>query len=130
MNHLVSPLLLSLRVALVRGLDTNDAPRAQWLFEALKFYVEFHREHEGLEGCVVNDVLPIAALLQPDVLTFQPARITVDLDSGDARGRTREAPDGVAALVAREVRVDAVRALLSARVFRWATAELPVEASA
>jgi len=121
---------LVLSTADVSRLGANDAPRAQWLFEALKFYVEFHREHEGLEGCVVNDVLPIAALLQPDVLTFQPARITVDLDSGDARGRTREAPDGVAALVAREVRVDAVRALLSARVFRWATAELPVEASA
>ena len=114
----------------VSRLGANDAPRAQWLFEALKFYVEFHREHEGLEGCVVNDVLPIAALLQPDVLTFQPARIAVDLDAGDTRGRTREAPDGAAALVAREVRVDAVRALLSARVFRWATAELPVEASA
>jgi purine nucleosidase len=119
-----------LSAADVSRLGANDNSRAQTLFEALRFYVEFHRTHEGLDGCVVNDVLPIAALLDPDVLTFEPVRIAVDLDSDDARGRTREAPDGSAALVAREVRVDAVRALLSDRVFRWATAELPVEAHA
>jgi len=84
--------------------------------------VEFHRDHEGLEGCVVNDVLPIAALLDPGVLAFQPARIVVDLDDDERRGRTREAPDGAAALVARDVKVDVVRALLSARVLSWAMA--------
>jgi len=113
---------LVLSAAEVNRLDTNDAPRAQWLSDALRFYVEFHRDHEGLEGCVVNDVLPIAALLDPGVLAFQPARIVVDLDDDERRGRTREAPDGAAALVARDVKVEAVRALLSARVLSWAMA--------
>jgi len=118
-----------LSAADVSRLGASEAPRARWLFEALRFYVEFHRDHEGLEGCVVNDVLPIAALLEPTVLTFQPVRIAIDLNEDDRRGRTREAKDGVAALFAREVQVDAVRSLLSKRVFRWATAAEPAGAA-
>lgn len=99
-----------------------EAPLARWLHDALRFYVEFHHRYEGLDGCIVNDVLPIAALIRPDVLTFQPLRLVVELEPGDNRGRTRVDPDGARARVARAVRAGPVRALLFERVLPWAAA--------
>src|SRR6267378_7233270 len=55
------------------------AQHAPWLHDALRFYVEFHRKQEGLDGAVINDVLAIAYLLQPEVLTFSDLRLTVDV---------------------------------------------------
>jgi inosine-uridine nucleoside N-ribohydrolase len=89
---------------------------APWLHDALRFYVEFHRTHEGLEGAVVNDVLAIAYLLQPDVLTFSDLRLAVGVDDGVNRGRTRLDPKGSLARVAMEVRPAPVRRLLFERV--------------
>jgi purine nucleosidase len=109
----------------VARLGRTGVSLARWLHEALRFYVEFHQRHEGLEGCVVNDVLPIAALLQPDTVTFTPLRIAVDLADDERRGRTRVAPDGAQVLVATEVRIPAIRALLSERVFRRAATPAP-----
>ncbi|MEX2156653.1 MAG: nucleoside hydrolase [Gemmatimonadales bacterium] len=89
---------------------------APWLHDALRFYVEFHRKQEGLEGAVVNDVLAIAYLLQPDVLTFSDLRLAVGLDDGVNRGRTRLDPKGSLARVAMEVHPAPVRRLLFERV--------------
>jgi purine nucleosidase len=110
----------------VRRLGATDTARARWLFDALRFYVEFHREHEGLDGCVINDVVAVAALLDPSMVRFEPARIVVDRDDDERRGRTRVAPEGAAASVARDVNVQRMRTLLSERVFRWAAASGPV----
>jgi purine nucleosidase len=118
---------LVLDAADVARLGRTGAPFARWLHDALRFYVEFHREHEGLEGCVINDVLPIAALVQPDTVTFEPLRVAVDTADDERRGRTRVAPDGAQVLVATKVRIPAIRALLSERVFR---AAIPVPAGA
>ncbi len=98
-------------------------PLAHWLHEALRFYVEFHRAYEKLEGAVVNDVLAIAALLQPDVLSFREVRLRVDLESGDNRGRTVVDSEGVRARVAMEVRAEPVRRLLFERVLPWLVGE-------
>jgi purine nucleosidase len=113
----------------VARLGRTGVPLARWLHEALRFYVEFHQRHEGLEGCVVNDVLPVAALLQPDTVTFTPLRIAVDLADDERRGRTRVAPDGAQVLVATQVRIPAIRALLSERVFRRAATPAPTAES-
>lgn len=89
---------------------------APWLHDALRFYVEFHRKQEGLEGAVVNDVLAIAYLVQPDVLTFSDLRLAVGLDDGVNRGRTRLDPKGSLTRVAMEVHPAPVRRLLFERV--------------
>jgi purine nucleosidase len=109
----------------VARLGRTGVPLARWMHEALRFYVEFHREHEGLEGCVLNDVLPIAALIRPDTVTFKPFRVAVDLSDDERRGRTHVAPDGAEVLVATEVRIPAIRTLLSERVFRRAAMPPP-----
>jgi inosine-uridine nucleoside N-ribohydrolase len=68
---------------------------------------------------VVNDVLVIAALIDPSVLVFQPSRLTVSLDDGDERGRTVVDPEGWRVRVATTVRAEAVRRMLFERVLPW-----------
>ena len=41
---------------------------AHWFHDALRFYLEFHKQYEKLDGCVINDILPVAALIRPEVL--------------------------------------------------------------
>jgi inosine-uridine nucleoside N-ribohydrolase len=95
----------------------NEVERLDgWLQDALRFYVEFHRKYERLEGAVVNDVLAIAVLLQPDVLSFRDLRLRVDLNDGEMRGRTRLDPRGSLVRVAMDVRPEPVRRLLFERV--------------
>jgi purine nucleosidase len=88
----------------------------RWLADALRFYVEFHRQYEKLDGCVVNDVVPIAALIDPAVLGWSPLRVAVRLPDGDERGRTVVDPEGPRVRVATTVRPELVRELLFARV--------------
>jgi len=92
------------------------ASSSPWLHDALRFYLEFHRKQEGLDGAVINDVLAIAYLLQPDVLTFSDLRLTVDLSDGQSRGRTKLDPKGSFTRVAVEVRPPPVRRVLFERV--------------
>jgi inosine-uridine nucleoside N-ribohydrolase len=47
----------------VDRLRTSNDRLVAWLGEALRFYVEFHKSQERLDGCVVNDVLPIGELI-------------------------------------------------------------------
>jgi len=71
------------------------AEHAHWIQDALRFYVDFHKQQE---------------------------RLVVDLDDGEHRGHTRIDSKEVGPLVkvATEVDVSMVRPLLSERVFRWA----------
>lgn len=108
----------------IARLGQVDDPTAHWLFDALRFYLDFHRQYDKLEGCVINDILPIAALLQPDVLTFEPSRLRVGLETGDQRGRTKVDPDGARVQVATAVRAEAVRALMFERVLPWVAGSL------
>ena len=112
------------RKVIMKGNEVERlAQHSPWLHDALRFYVEFHRKQEGLDGAVINDVLAIAYLLQPEVLTFSDLRLSVDLDDGQSRGRTRLDPKGSFARVAMEVHVPPVRRLLFDRVLAGALAE-------
>jgi inosine-uridine nucleoside N-ribohydrolase len=91
--------------------------RDRWLRDALRFYVEFHRQYEQFEGCVINDPLAVAAVLRPGALEDEEVEVMVDLSDGVLRGRTYAAPGGRPARFAVRVDVPAVRALLDERVF-------------
>src|SRR5437879_8659754 len=90
----------------VTRLAHSSSPLARWIHDALRFYVEFHKQAEGLDGCIVNDVLPIAALIRPEALEFEEQRLVVDLGKeegegkgkagggGDRGGGTRARPEG------------------------------------
>ena len=105
------------RKLVIRGNEVNRlAEQSPWLYDALRFYVEFHKKEEGLDGAVINDVLAIAYLIQPDVLTFSDLRLAVNLDDGQSRGRTKVDSKGSFTRVAMEVRPAPVRRLLFERV--------------
>ncbi len=105
------------RKLVIKGNEVERlAQQSPWLHDALRFYVEFHKKQEGLDGAVINDVLAIAYLIQPDVLTFSDLRLTVDLDDGQSRGRTKLNPKGSFTRVAMEVHPPPVRRMLFERV--------------
>lgn len=104
------------RKLIMKGSEVERlAHHAPWLHDALRFYVEFHQKQEGLDGAVINDVLAIAYLLQPDVLTFSDLRLSVGLDDGQSRGRTKLDPKGSFVRVAMDVHPTPVRRLLFER---------------
>ena len=112
------------RKLVIRGNEVERlAQHTPWLHDALRFYVEFHKKQEGLDGAVINDVLAIAYLLQPNVLTFSDLRLVVDLDDGQSRGRTKLNQKGSFARVAMEVHTPPVRRLLFERVLAGALIE-------
>ncbi len=105
------------RKLVIKGNEVERlAQQSPWLHDALRFYVEFHKKQEGLDGAVINDVLAIAYLIQPDVLTFSDLRLTVDLDDGQSRGRTKLDSKGSFTRVAMEVHPPPVRRMLFERV--------------
>ena len=113
------------RKLVIKGNEVERlAAHSPWLYDALRFYVEFHKKQEGLDGAVINDVLAIAYLIQPDVLTLSDLRLTVDLSDGQSRGRTKLDPKGSFVRVAIEVHPPPVRRMLFERVL---PAGAPVE---
>lgn len=100
----------------VDRLASADDALVRWLERALAFYVQFHRFQERLDGCVVNDVLPIGELLSPGLLAWKNIRLRVGLGDGEHRGHTQEHPEGIPTRVALGVDVAGMRALLR-RVF-------------
>jgi len=111
----------------VEALAASPDPLASWLGRALRFYVEFHRRQERLDGCVVNDVLTVGELLAPGLLQFEQMRLSVDLGAGEHRGHTRVTADGIATRVAMDVDVGRMRTLLR-RVFGQAIGPEPAAA--
>lgn len=105
----------------IERLGRQDDPQARWLYPALRFYRAFHQQYEQLDGCVINDVLPIAELIAPGVLEFESLLLTVDLEAGESRGRTRIDPDGARARVATGVHPEVARRLLAERVLATPT---------
>ncbi len=100
----------------VQGLAAADSALLRWLERALAFYVQFHRFQERLDGCIVNDVLPIGELLSPGLLEWKELRLRVALDEGEHRGHTKEDAQGVPTRVALGVDIPRMRQLLR-RVF-------------
>jgi inosine-uridine nucleoside N-ribohydrolase len=110
------------RKLVLRGNEVERlADSTKWLYDALRFYVEFHRKQEGLDGAVVNDVLAVAYLMMPEILTFSDLRLSVVLEDAQNRGRTRLDPKGSFTRVAMEVHAPPVRRLLFERVLHALT---------
>jgi len=96
----------------VTGFAASRDPIVAWLGAALRFYVEFHRAQDRLDGCVVNDVLPIGAVIAAGVLTLAELPLSIDLHEGEHRGHTVVSTGGVPTQVALDVDIPQMRALL------------------
>lgn len=108
------------RMILTRGeverLASSADPVVRWLKDALRFYVDFHRGEERLDGCVVNDVLTVGELLHPTLLDFQTLGLKIVTRDDEERGRTVESAEGDQVRVALDIDVPTMHRLLD-RVF-------------
>lgn len=74
--------------ALVEELGRHPEPEVRWWAEMWRYYVAFHRRQEGLEGCIMNDPLAVALLLQPGLGRWQEMAAEVECGWGATRGQT------------------------------------------
>ncbi|MGD2134565.1 MAG: nucleoside hydrolase [Gemmatimonadales bacterium] len=92
-------------------------PLASWLGTALEFRLRSERNESGSGECAVHDVVPVAELVTPGLLTLAQLPLSIDLGDGRARGRTSRTVGGVTLSVAVDVDTSGVTALLE-RVWR------------
>lgn len=68
---------------------SNDAEaELRWWGDMLRFYEEFHRTHEGLHGCIINDPLTIALAVAPEFGTAQPMYVEISQHDDLTRGQS------------------------------------------
>jgi purine nucleosidase len=72
----------------IEMLSMHDDPALHWWGDMLRFYTEFHRSRDGLEGCIINDALAVALALAPEFGTAQPMYVDVSLHEDLTRGQT------------------------------------------
>jgi len=67
--------------------DINPA-MGDFIGKITQFYFDFHWQYERVIGCVINDPLAVAALVQPDLLSGFAAYTTVVATNDVARGQS------------------------------------------
>ncbi|MDF2627144.1 MAG: iunH [Symbiobacteriaceae bacterium] len=77
-----------LPAALAARMAAHPDPEVRWWAEMWRFYVDFHRRSEGLEGCIMNDPLAVGLLVRPDLGRWAPMYVEVDCGWGLTRGQT------------------------------------------
>ena len=107
----------------VEKLATHDDPDARWFGLLLRFYVRFHREHEGFKGAVIHDPLAVVLAVEPGRGTGSLLPLRVDLSDGGQRGRTVVGePGDPGVLVYQRFDREKVYELLRLQLFsRWLT---------
>ena len=65
-----------------------DSPLTRFIADATRFYMEFHDEYQGIEGCVINDPLALALTFAPKLCTYQELFVDVDISGGVSLGKT------------------------------------------
>jgi inosine-uridine nucleoside N-ribohydrolase len=65
-----------------------DSPLTRFVADATRFYMEFHDEYQGVEGCVINDPLALALTFAPRLCDYQELPVDVDISGGISMGKT------------------------------------------
>jgi len=65
-----------------------ESPIPRFIADATRFYMEFHDEFQGIQGCVINDPLALALVMQPDLVDTQKLYVDVDIHGGVSMGKT------------------------------------------
>lgn len=65
-----------------------DSPITRFIADATRFYMEFHDEYQGIQGCVINDPLALALTFAPELVETHPLYVTVDTHSPLSLGKT------------------------------------------
>jgi purine nucleosidase len=63
-------------------------PVVRYIADALRFYMEFHANHDGFYGAFIHDPLALAAALDPSLVRARAVHVDVDTAGGPADGQT------------------------------------------
>ncbi len=126
------PLDVSSRILLRREVFMARAAASEWplmrrLAGAVAPYMDFHAKVWGGDGCRPHDAVAAAAVLWPELFTFEPARLVLD---PERRGRLRRESGPANAEVCIDLDAAAVEARMVQTLFAGAPAVGPVEREA
>ena len=63
-----------------RSLLSLEDAKADFITKITRFYVEFHKKQEGIDGCVINDPLAVGYFLNKDLCSGIDAYTTVETE--------------------------------------------------
>ncbi|MHB9132060.1 MAG: nucleoside hydrolase [Armatimonadota bacterium] len=72
----------------IDGLSAEKDPSLRWWGDMLRFYEEFHRTYQGLEGCIINDPLAVALTINPGFGVATPMYVEISLHEDLTRGQS------------------------------------------
>ena len=72
----------------VARLQVLDSPITTFIKDATKFYMEYHDDYQGIEGCVINDPLALALTFAPELCDYRELPVDVDISGGISTGKT------------------------------------------
>ena len=71
----------------VARLQEIESPIPKFVADATRFYMEFHDEYQGIQGCVINDPLTLALTFAPELCHYEYHYVDVDLSGGVSMGK-------------------------------------------
>lgn len=72
----------------VERLQILDSPITAFIRDSTKFYMEYHDDYQGIQGCVINDPLALALTIDPELCDYQELPVDVDISGGISMGKT------------------------------------------
>ena len=66
----------------------TESPLTRFIADATRFYMEFHDEFQGVQGCIINDPLALALTFAPELCDYQELYVDVDISGGVSMGNT------------------------------------------
>ena len=72
----------------VERLQKIDSPISIFIKDTTRFYMEYHDDYQGIEGCVINDPLALALTFAPELCDYQELPVDVDISGGVSMGKT------------------------------------------
>jgi purine nucleosidase len=72
----------------VERLNKIDSPIAGFIRDVTADYMAFYLKYEGFAGCALHDPLTVAAVIAPELLSFEEHYVNVDISGGVSTGKT------------------------------------------
>ncbi|MBE0411378.1 MAG: nucleoside hydrolase [Anaerolineales bacterium] len=72
----------------VQRLLQVDSPVTRFVSDSTRYYMEYHKKYQQIDGCVINDPLALALTFKPDLVNTRKLFVDVDLSSGVSMGKT------------------------------------------
>jgi inosine-uridine nucleoside N-ribohydrolase len=76
------------RDQLYKQVDNNKTKISQFVKDCTEFYMDFHRDNEGFDGCYLHDPLAVGIAIQPDLVKTQNLFVQVETFSRLTMGMT------------------------------------------